>query len=93
MSSAPGEQATATVLPPPSPRPEGRPGAHDLRSDAEALRARAERLRSGAAALHWTGEEARAFKRRVEQLAQRCVTAADDLDRAAGHLETHQRNG
>lgn len=60
------------------------PAAADgLRSHAEALRTHAERLRRSIAVLGWTGTETAALARRVEELAQRCTTAADGLEASA----------
>ncbi|MFD6967510.1 hypothetical protein [Streptomyces sp. NPDC059979] len=62
-----------------------------LRAHSTALRHHAERLRASAAALDWKGPEADAFRRRVEDLAERCATAADGLTRSAAHLDAHVR--
>ncbi|ARF58420.1 hypothetical protein [Streptomyces gilvosporeus] len=61
--------------------------ASRLRAHAAALQSHAERLRTRAAAVHWTGPEATAFHRQIEQLADRCSIAARALGRSAAHLD------
>ncbi len=51
----------------------------------------AQRLRAGAVALDWKGPQAEAFRRRIEDLADRCMTAAESLARSADQLEAAAR--
>ncbi|MET9608480.1 hypothetical protein ABZZ17_26090 [Streptomyces sp. NPDC006512] len=66
-------------------RPSG--PADGLRGHAEALRERADRLRGACDGLDWKGPQADAFRARVEELAQRCATAAEGLSRSAARFE------
>ncbi|KOG45554.1 hypothetical protein ADK75_31190 [Streptomyces virginiae] len=62
-----------------------------LSAHSTALRAHADRLRASAEAIDRRGPEAEAFRRQVETLAARCVTAADGLTLSATHLEAYER--
>ncbi|MBO8200750.1 hypothetical protein JW613_20900 [Streptomyces smyrnaeus] len=84
----PPPTAVTTTVPAPRPAPGGRTDpAAQLRAHAVALHAHAERLRTGAAAVDWTGPEATAFHRQIEHLAHRCTVAADALIRSAALLD------
>ncbi|KOU27851.1 hypothetical protein [Streptomyces sp. WM6368] len=48
-------------------------------------------LRASAEAIDRRGPEAEAFRRQVETLAARCVTAADGLTLSATHMEAYER--
>ncbi|MEW2414851.1 hypothetical protein AB0953_14150 [Streptomyces sp. NPDC046866] len=74
----------------PAPRAEARPPSSPsdgLRTHADALHEHARRLRAGALALDWKGPQAEAFRWRVEDLADRCATAAESLARSADQLD------
>ncbi|MEU6866614.1 hypothetical protein ABZ924_25700 [Streptomyces sp. NPDC046876] len=74
----------------PAPRAEIRPRsapAEGLRAHSDTLREHARRLRAGALALDWKGPQAEAFRWRIEDLADRCATAAESLARSADQLD------
>ncbi|MEU5806430.1 hypothetical protein ACFV2Q_37855 [Streptomyces sp. NPDC059650] len=78
----------------PAPRPESLPrlpAAEGLRAHSAALLEHARRLRAGACALDWKGPQAEAFRWRIEDLADRCTTAADGLARSADQLDAAAR--
>lgn len=67
------------------PHPPG--PAEGLRNQASTLREHAHRLINATADLNWHGPQADAFRNHVNELAQRCRTAAEGLALSATHLE------
>ncbi|MER7463058.1 hypothetical protein [Streptomyces sp. NPDC097981] len=80
-----------TVIPPPRGEQQRYEAAEGLRAHSAALLRHAERLRAGAVALNWKGPQAEAFRWRIEDLADRCATAAAGLARSAEQLDAAVR--